>query len=163
MGGLAPGKLKSRRGRHSSPRRLHQVSAGIQELTAGKTLSTLRGWRHFHRHQLVAAWPILVRRNGPFFRRHRHGASLAGADGVVGSSHRLSEVERTTPAAPSKEWDHLLDGAATPPLPRRGLRLSRRLSQTPVFSGRLVGNAQASLQGGVAERFRKYREASAYR
>src|SRR2546427_4146760 len=58
-------------------------------------------------------------------------ASLAGADGVVGSSHRLSEVERTTPAAPPKERDHLLDGAATPPLPRRGLRLFRRLSQTP--------------------------------
>src|SRR5947199_2211711 len=51
-------------------------------------------------------------------------ASLAGADGVVGSSHRLSEVERTTPAAPPKERDHLLDGAASPPLPRRGLRLS---------------------------------------
>src|SRR5437879_2661816 len=49
-------------------------------------------------------------------------ASLAGADGVVGSSHRLSEVERTTQAAPPKERDHLLDGAASPPLPRRGLR-----------------------------------------
>src|SRR5919204_2434254 len=61
-------------------------------------------------------------------------ASLAGADGVVGSSHRLSEVERTTPAAPSKERDHLLDGAATPPLPRRGVRLSHRLSPDPVFS-----------------------------
>src|SRR5881409_3776544 len=35
--------------------------------------------------------------------------------------------------------------------------------RTPVSSGRLVDNAQASLQGGVAERFRKYREASAYR
>src|SRR5438876_7037813 len=79
--------------------------------------------------------------------RKCRGASLAGADGVVGSSHRLSEVERTTPAAPSKEWDHLLDGAATPPLPRRGLRLSRRLSQTPVSSGRLVGNAQACKEG----------------
>src|SRR6266446_5255472 len=57
-------------------------------------------------------------------------ASVAGADRVVGSSHRLSEVERTTPflmfrptgltlrAAPPKERDHLLDGAATPPLPR---------------------------------------------
>src|SRR2546428_6863453 len=45
-------------------------------------------------------------------------ASVAGADGVVGSSHRLSEVERTTPvlmfrptgltlrAAPPKEPDH---------------------------------------------------------
>src|SRR3989475_6131508 len=76
-------------------------------------------------------------------------ASVAGADGVVGSSHRLSEVERTTPflmfrptgltlrAAPPKERDHLLDGAATP-LPRRGLRLSRRLSRTPVSSGRLL-------------------------
>src|SRR5207249_9688922 len=49
-------------------------------------------------------------------------ASIAGADGVVGSSHRLSEVERTTQAAPPKERDHLLDGAASPPLPRRGLR-----------------------------------------
>ena len=86
-------------------------------------------------------------------------ASLAGTDGVVGSSRRLSEVERTTPflmfrptgltlrAAPSKERDHLLDGAATPPLPRRGLCLSFRLSQTPVSSGRLVGNEQP-LQGG---------------
>src|SRR3989475_12125544 len=84
-------------------------------------------------------------------------ASLAGADGVVGSSHRLSEVEPTTlpcfalsgshslrscPAAPPKERDHLLDGAASPPLPRRGFRLSHRLSQTPVSSGRLVGNEQ---------------------
>jgi hypothetical protein len=48
-------------------------------------------------------------------------ASLAGAAGVVGSSHRLSEVERTTPSAPSEERDHFLDGAATPPLPRRGV------------------------------------------
>src|SRR5437773_4781160 len=97
-------------------------------------------------------------------------AAVAGADGhersecerdrakqgrMVGSSHRLSEVERTTPAAPSKEWDHLLDGAATPPLPRRGLRLSRRLSQTPVSSGRLVGNAEAPPQGGVAASSKK--------
>ncbi len=72
-------------------------------------------------------------------------ASLAGADGhersecepdrakqgrMVGSSHRLSELERTTPAAPPKERDHLLDGAATPPLPRRGLRLFHPLSET---------------------------------
>src|SRR6266571_5083764 len=60
-------------------------------------------------------------------------ASLAGADGVVRSSHQLLEVERTTPflmfrptgltlrAAPPKERDHLLDGASTPPLPRRGV------------------------------------------
>src|SRR6266567_1433991 len=35
--------------------------------------------------------------------RKRREASLAGADGVVCSSHRLSEVEPTTPAAPTKE------------------------------------------------------------
>src|SRR5207247_508902 len=40
--------------------------------------------------------------------------------GVVGSSHRLSEVERTTPAAPSKERDHLLDGAAVPSFAKEG-------------------------------------------
>ena len=101
-------------------------------------------------------------------------ASFAGADGVVGSSHRLSEVERTTlpcfalsgshslrscPAAPPKERDHLLDGAATPPCPRRGLRLSRRLSQTPASSGRLVGNDQPGT-GGVAAPSRKCCEAT---
>src|SRR5437899_9509775 len=53
--------------------------------------------------------------------RKSREASLAGADGVVRSSHRLSEVERTTPAAPFNGRDHLLDGAATPPLPRRGV------------------------------------------
>jgi hypothetical protein len=41
-------------------------------------------------------------------------ASLAGADGVVGSSHRLSEVERTTPSAPFKEREYLL--MVRPPL-----------------------------------------------
>src|SRR2546427_7701270 len=98
--------------------------------------------------------PSLDKEGWPRPLRKCREASSAGADGVVGSSHRLSEVERTTPflmfrptgltlrAAPPKERDHLLDGAASPPLPRRGLRLSRRLSQTPVFSGRLVGNDQ---------------------
>ena len=46
-----------------------QASVGF---TAGKSLSTLPDWRHAHRHQLAAAWPILVRRNGPFFSRHQH-------------------------------------------------------------------------------------------
>src|SRR5437870_5192664 len=53
--------------------------------------------------------------------RKSREASLAGADGVVRSSHRLSEVERTTPTAPFKGRGQLLDGAATPPLPRRGV------------------------------------------
>jgi hypothetical protein len=44
---------------------------------------------------------------------------------MVGSSHRLSDVERTTPSAPSTVASRLfLDVAATPPLPRRGLWLS---------------------------------------
>src|SRR5216110_3439600 len=52
--------------------------------------------------------------------RKCRGASLAGADGVVGSSHRLSEVERTTPAAPSKEWDHLLEWHGHPSFAKEG-------------------------------------------
>src|SRR5436309_10950297 len=92
--------------------------------------------------------------------RKCRGASLAGADGVVGSSHRLSEVERTTPAAPSKEWDHLLDGAATPPLPRRGLRLSLQLSSMPPCPAKDVGHSKAPPQGGVAASSRKFRDAT---
>src|SRR5438552_4124261 len=65
--------------------------------------------------------------------RKCRAASLEGADGVVGSSHQLSVVEQTTPAAPSKEGDHFLNGAATldaspcrarasrPPCLRRGV------------------------------------------
>jgi hypothetical protein len=37
-----------------------------------KTLSALWDWRHSRRHQPVAAWPILVRQTGPFFRRRQH-------------------------------------------------------------------------------------------
>src|SRR5437867_13287556 len=70
-------------------------------------------------------------------------ASLAGADGVVGSSHLMARRPLLCQGG---------DFAFPAGCPR-----------TPVSSGRLVGNAQASLQGGVAERFRKYREASAYR
>src|SRR5439155_19911835 len=61
--------------------------------------------------------------------RKSREASLAGADGVVRSSHRLSEVERTTPAAPFKGRGHLLDGASTPPLPRRGALLDPKCCQ----------------------------------
>src|SRR5437899_4220807 len=64
-------------------------------------------------------------------------ASFAGADGVVGSSHRLSEVERTTPflmfrptgltlrAAPPKERDHLFDGTASIHIHWNRLRLQQ--------------------------------------
>src|SRR5438132_8089490 len=72
-------------------------------------------------------------------------ASLAGADGVVGSSHRLSVVEQTTPAAPSKEGVHFLDGAAflyaspyrarasRPPWPRRGVLVALWLCGASYF------------------------------
>jgi len=36
-----------------------------------ETLSTFGRWRYFRRYQLAAPWPILVRQNGPVFRRHR--------------------------------------------------------------------------------------------
>lgn len=49
-------------------------SSGISRTHCGETLSVLPGVRYFRRHHLVAAWLILVRRNGPFFRRHQHDA-----------------------------------------------------------------------------------------
>ena len=40
---------------------------------------------------------------------------------MVGSSHRLSEVEPTTPSAPASEASrHLINGAATPPWAKEG-------------------------------------------
>src|SRR5207237_6862950 len=56
--------------------------------------------------------------------RKCRAASLAGADGVVGSIHRLSVVDQTTPAAPSKEGDNLFGGASTPPWLRREVKVS---------------------------------------
>src|SRR6266446_1123243 len=96
MGGLAPGKLKSRRGWPSSPRRLlHRsnfLDPGIQELTAGKTLSTLRGWRHSHRHRFAAAWPFLVRQNGPFFHRRRHRYALVRSEDMFGMLSKTATI-----------------------------------------------------------------------
>src|SRR5881396_4362477 len=48
-------------------------------------------------------------------------ASLAGADGVVRSRDLFSNLNQPPRPRPSKERGHLLDGAATPPLPRRGV------------------------------------------
>ena len=49
MGGLAPGQLKSRRGSHSSPRRLHYRLSFFDRVfknsLRGKTLSILWEWR----------------------------------------------------------------------------------------------------------------------
>src|SRR5437870_2280231 len=45
-------------------------------------------------------------------------ASLAGADGVVRSSTDDWKLNEPPRPRQSKERDHLLDGASTPPLPR---------------------------------------------
>jgi hypothetical protein len=81
MGGFAPGKLKSRRGLHSSPRRFHQASE-IQEFTTGKTLSTLLATfsppstRGGLAHSGPPKWPILS--PPPTFRTMTERRTRAG-------------------------------------------------------------------------------------
>src|SRR5438552_12415927 len=45
-------------------------------------------------------------------------ASLAGADGVVGSSHDYRKLNEPPRPRLQRNGGHLLDGAASPPLPR---------------------------------------------
>src|SRR5438093_6099533 len=74
MGGLAPGQLKSRRGWHSSPRRLHYRFSFFDRVLrthCGKNSINFAGMAHSHRHRLAAAWPSLVRQIGPVLRRRR--------------------------------------------------------------------------------------------
>src|SRR2546428_3680840 len=74
MGGLAPGQLKSRRGWHSSPRRLHYRFSFFDRVSrthCGKNSINFAGMAHSHRHRLAAAWPSLVRQIGPVLRRRR--------------------------------------------------------------------------------------------
>src|SRR3989475_992711 len=56
-------------------------------------------------------------------------ATLAGADGVVRSREIVLEFERTTPSAPFKGTGIFLDGASTPPLPRRGVFFAQAFSK----------------------------------
>ena len=71
-------------------------------------------------------------------------ASLAGADEVVGSSHRLLlDVERTTPSALSKERGYLLN--ARPPLLCQGGESSRsNLEQMSKLQRDSLRNSTAS-------------------
>src|SRR5919109_1231892 len=55
----------------------------------------------------------------------------------------------------SKEREHLLDGASTPPLPRRGIRLLVEHSQPPVFQNRLMGHDQVAKRGNGLSRLLK--------
>src|SRR6266566_5155377 len=52
-----------------------------------------------------------------------------GADGVVRSREIVLEFERTTPSAPFKGTGIFLDGASTPPLPRRGVCSAQAFSK----------------------------------
>src|SRR6266571_6812956 len=72
-------------------------------------------------------WPagqlwILLGKGGvaaPFKKMSR--SPLMGADGVVRSKEIVLKFGRTTPSAPFKGTGTFLDGASTPPLPRRGV------------------------------------------
>jgi len=58
-------------------------------------------------------------------------ASLARADEVV-LAKRMNFLTSTTPSAPSKEAGIFLDVAATPPLLRRGVARSCRISNAHI-------------------------------
>src|SRR5687768_4438978 len=63
---------------------------------------------------------------------------LAGADGVGLVKHRL--FAGPTPPRPLEQWwlrDLLLDGAATPPRLRRGVRASEPFGNTPEGRGNI--------------------------
>src|SRR2546426_1644915 len=89
MGGLAPGQLKSRRGWHSSPRRLHYRFSFFDRVSrthCGKNSINFAGMAHSHRHRLAAAWPSLVRQIGPVLRRRRQfrrSTRLSGGWAIV--------------------------------------------------------------------------------
>lgn len=49
---------------------------GFSRTHCGENFISFAGRVVFRRHHLVAAWLILVRRNGPFFRRHQQTTKL---------------------------------------------------------------------------------------
>src|SRR5437867_13332052 len=59
-------------------------------------------------------FPSLERRGGCAIKKMPRSL-LSGRRRGGRSNHRLSEVEPTTPSAPSKERGYLFNGAATPP------------------------------------------------
>ena len=85
---IAPGRLKSRRGSHSSPRRLSVLMPRSTQHCSRTLPSSFNITDRFlgsedharyvhlivapiHRHPLMALWLPLVRQNGPLLRRHR--------------------------------------------------------------------------------------------
>src|SRR6266567_3009673 len=87
--------------------------------------------------------PSLAKEGTP--RHQANGPrSFGGAAGVVRSTSDNRWLEPTTPSAPPKELRGIfLMGAATPPCPRRGLRLSLQLFSMPPVSSKRCGTWQA--------------------
>ncbi len=85
-------------------------------------------------------------------------ATESGADGVVGSKKIVLESERTTPSAPFIGTGIFLDGASTPPLPRRGVCSAQAFSKIKCvyFTGRQpVASGVPPLRGSVRKRLRR--------
>ena len=91
----------------------------------------MRSPRHTHKELFSSRLSPLLSRGGVAApSRKCREASFDGADGVVLVKKILFVVERTTPSAPNKvPSGNFIDGAATPPSPRRGLRASPTIFQ----------------------------------
>src|SRR6266571_1036837 len=118
MGGLAPGQLKSRRGWHSSPRRLHYRFSFFDRVSrthCGKNSINFPGMAHSHRHRLAAAWPSLVRQIGPVLRRRRQANGWLGVAQIwVSGLHiiqgtvKLNDTYFNTSTYNKPEWRNLV-------------------------------------------------------
>ncbi len=102
-------------------------------------------------------WDNLRERRSPLLGKGGDAApssnwsrSFGGAAGVVRSTSDNRWLEPTTPSAPPKELRGIfLMGAATPPCPRRGLRLSLQLFSMPPVSSKRCGTWRATEEGSL--------------
>ncbi len=94
----------------------------------------------------------------PINEMSRSHLSWAQTGWFVQATVRIySEVERTTPSAPSKRTGIFFDGAATPPLPRRGFFASYRFILNSSKSGVLRLSPGKVLKISPSKRcFRRY-------
>src|SRR6266702_7024675 len=94
----------------------------------------------------------------PINEMSRSHLSWAQTGWFVQATVRIySEVERTTPSAPSKRTGIFFDGAATPPLPRRGFFASYRFILNSSTSGVLRLSPGKVLKISPSKRcFRRY-------
>src|SRR6266496_3557113 len=104
---------------------------------------------------LSASKTPLLGKGGVAARSNKYcEATSLGADGVVRSTTSRTikicgDIEPTTPSAPIKGcFAMFLDGAATPPLPRRGVLLPSTLGNNP--SRRWLVSVAADAAGLIA-------------